>query len=294
MHPIRVPWRVTFIAAATTLLSVACGGGSSDGSPAATGMSGQPQTFPHPVSQAVPRDCAAVTLDTGPSAPSAVTAVLGGLLSDDVETRWLIFVAHGGGYATAFYGSDVSSVAALAGHINAGWPWWSEGEPHWYNGIDRPGGDAACLEVTHDAGAPALAGTLRMRSGRSATLEGGSIPGSSYAFDEPARASAAAGRWALVDGSAIEVSDTGTFTGTFEGCAYQAQLSPASDRKNWFRLTMQLLPHCELLGHLSSSGLEGFAITYSVGNADRMLLHAMDAGGADYGVFTALGVRPVP
>ena len=237
---------------------------------------------------------------TAAEATPSVTAVVGGLMSDASGPRWLIFVAQSDGTATAFYGEDVAAVSNLSGYISAGGAWWSASDPtNWYNGKDWPLGspdDAVCLEIAYDPATPSLAGSIRRRSGAGGSISGGPIPGSSYTFGQPADAAAAAGRWVLNTGATITVSDTGEFTGSLEGCSYKAALSPAADGRNWFRLTMQLAVPCQLLLGNPSNVLQGFAVAYTVGGAQRLLMFAEASNEVDWTfvVFNAIGVRPLP
>ena len=284
MPQIRAPWYVVPLALAAAVVLAACGGGADDP---------LRRDIP-PAHSPPPANCSPVAPAAAAEATPSVTAVVGGLMSDASGPRWLIFVANSDGTAIAFYGEDVATVSNLSGYIFAGGAWWSESDPtNWYNGKDWPLGgpdDAVCLEVAYDPATPSLAGSMRRRSGAGGSISGGPIPGSSYTCGQPADAAAASGRWVLNTGATITVSDTGEFTGSHGGCSYKAALSPAADGRNWFRLTMQLAVPCGLL----LAPLQGFAVAYTVGGAQRLLMFAETNNGVDSTVFNAIGVRPLP
>jgi len=238
-----------------------------------------------------PNDCAPASQPTASGTTPSVTAVGGGLLANDSGSHWMIFVAQSDGVFHGFYGEDMATMAAPSGQLYAGGSWWSSPDPHWYNGRDWPSGDAVCLEVTYDTRIPALSGSYRTRSGPGGSFSGGPIPGSSYSFEQVADAAQVAGPWALSSGSPIAVSNAGEFACSHDGCNCQGALAPASDGKNWFRLTLQLSGACSLVAnHITS--LEGFGVAYTIGDSQRLLLYATGNNGVDFGEFNAIAVRP--
>jgi hypothetical protein len=275
-------------------LLVACGGGDVDdgavsihGAPATTPMIAPPNvnTFP-PQS---PTACPAIG-DLDVLGDDDVNAVVGGQIAYASERDWVIMVMRNGGTTLAFYGTDETTVADLAGYMYTGGPWWSSSDPSVYNGRDWGRfGEAVCLKAAYSTTTPSLTGSLTVRNGPSATLEGGAIPGSSYSFDLAASLAQAAGDYTLPDGGSLSIAASGSLAGVYGGCNFTGTL--ASQGKNAFYLTLQYSSTCASLPAWARNQ-QGFAIPYTPADGiGRLLLFSEVNDGVDFYATNAIAKK---
>lgn len=223
-------------ALAALALLTACGGGSSSSSGGDDGAptSGSPPPPP------------AVTCTPAPegAAPAAVwPSVVGGTIDGRVDPSFILAATREGNWLM-LYGPDLATTPTVSGFVYAGpGAWCSSPNPTSYNGIDYGTAQASTyLYASVDAMVPTVSGSIRYPTASHA-ISGGTLPGATYQFSQPARIADVEGTWHLADRNGasvmLSVTESGTVVGSYQGCTLNGALSPVAGA-NLFELTVSL------------------------------------------------------
>jgi len=161
-----------------------------------------------------------------------VQGVFGGELVDE-QAYNLLYVVMGDGTKIGYFGTDWSNefklVDTWVSHQGF-WGWRSlDGTTsRIFNGGYR--GEAALVSTTFDMSVPSLSGVITAGyfTTRTATFSGGSIPMSSYKFNEPASVAPVTGDWDLSTFTAFNIAADGLLNGSYAGCNFTGSVKPSA------------------------------------------------------------------
>jgi hypothetical protein len=227
-----------------------CGGGGDN-----------PIAVPKPVaSQVLPRP--------------VVQGVFGGELVDE-QAYNLLYVVMGDGTKIGYFGTDWSNefklVDTWVSHQGfSGWRSLDGTTSRIFNGAYR--GEAALVSTTFDMSIPSLSGVITAGyfTTRMVTFSGGSIPMSSYEFNEPASVAPVTGDWDLSTFTAFNIAADGLLNGSYAGCNFTGSVKPSAT-ENVFALNFHCNPRLEYDG-----GYTGFVIALPmIAGGTRLFVYAI-------------------
>jgi len=137
--------------------------------------------------------------------------------------------------------------------------------------------------------ASSISGTLSEAGSPTVSFSGTAIPASQFNYNTAASLSQISGSWigTLLDGSTatVNISSSGSFTGSNSGCSFSGMIAPDSSGKNFFNITMTFGASPCLRPGQSASGV---AVDYLLSNGvNRQLLAGLTSGNAFGSAFVA-------